>query len=153
MIFLFDRFKIFRIRKQEQGQKTKTQTTLNQINITVNQMHNFKKLKIWSNSIEYVTEIYKLTAKFPREEVYGLTSQMRRSVVSIPSNIAEGTGRGSDKEFSNFLNYSMGSCFELETQLIIANNVDFINEKDLNFYLNKINSIEKQIFSFKQTLK
>ena len=76
-------------------------------------MKNFKNLKVWQKGIELVINVYKDSMKFPKEELYGLTSQIRRSAVSIPSNIAEGSGRNSDKEFNRFLDISLGSSFEL----------------------------------------
>lgn len=89
---------------------------------------NFKDLRIWQKGIEVVKDIYILTKKFPKEELYGLTSQMRRSAVSIPSNIAEGFRRYHNKEYKQFLYITLGSCAELETQIIIANELDYINE-------------------------
>lgn len=83
-------------------------------------MHTYKDLIVWQKSIELVAEVYRLTDKFPREELYSLTSQVRRSAVSIPSNIAEGKLRGSQKEFKQFLLIAFGSGGELETQLEIA---------------------------------
>lgn len=82
--------------------------------------HTYKDLIVWQKSFELATEIYKITEEFPREEIYGLTSQIRRSAVSIPSNIAEGKLRGSDKEFRQFLLIAFGSGGELETQILIA---------------------------------
>ena len=95
-------------------------------------MKNFKNLKVWQRGIELVVDVYKKTNNFPNEELYGLTSQIKRSAISIPSNIAEGSGRGSKKDFNRFLDISLGSSFELETQLIIAKRLDFIND-DFNF--------------------
>ena len=80
-------------------------------------MNNFRKLKIWKRSISLATDVYDITNQFPKSELYGITSQVRRSVVSISSNIAEGAGRQSQKEFIQFLNIAKGSCYELETQL------------------------------------
>ncbi len=96
-------------------------------------MHNFKELKIWQNSRKFCKPVYQITKQFPDAEKFGLTNQIRRAAVSIPSNIAEGSGRGSDKEFSKFINYSLGSSYELETQLLIASDLEFINESDLNY--------------------
>ena len=90
-------------------------------------MNYFKELKVWQKAIELVTETYLKTQNFPKEEIYGLTSQIRRCAVSIPSNIAEGCGRKTNKDFSNFLGISLGSSFEFETQLIICKNLNFIN--------------------------
>ena len=91
-------------------------------------MKTHKDLRIWQESIELVTHVYKITASFPKEDMYGLTSQIRRSAVSVPSNIAEGAGRNSKKEFKHFLYISIGSLAELETQLIIAKNIGFLEE-------------------------
>ncbi len=87
---------------------------------------------VWKKSMEMVTEIYQLTQSFPREELFGLTSQLRRSAVSIPSNIAEGQGRLSKGEFKQFLSHSRGSLNELETQLMIATNLNYLTEQDLH---------------------
>lgn len=83
-------------------------------------MHNFRELKIWQEALEIAKLTYKLTKSFPSSEMYGFTSQMNRAAVSIPSNIAEGAGRNGNKEFTQFLNIAIGSCFELETQIILA---------------------------------
>jgi len=83
-------------------------------------INSYKELIVWQKSIELVVAVYDLTAQFPKEEIYGLTSQMRRSAVSIPSNIAEGRSRGTKKDFTQFLRISYGSGAELETQIIIA---------------------------------
>lgn len=85
-------------------------------------MHQYKKLDVWKKSIELAVEIYAYTKNFPSEEKFGLTSQIRRSVISIPSNIAEGAGRKSNKEFCQFLNIVYGSSCELDTQLLISMN-------------------------------
>ena len=92
-------------------------------------MRTHKDLDIWKKSIEMVTKVYKLTRNFPKEELYGLTNQMRRAAVSVPSNIAEGSGRNSSKEFLQFLRYATGSLSELETQIIIANNLGYLNNE------------------------
>lgn len=92
-------------------------------------MHNFKKLNIWQKSMDLVTQIYVLTADYPSSEIYGITSQTRRSAVSIPLNISEGSAKSSNKDFSRFLEMAIGSSNELETELIVAKNVGFINEK------------------------
>jgi four helix bundle protein len=89
-----------------------------------------KDLDVWKKSVDLVENIYKVTSAFPREEIYGLSSQMRRAAVSIPSNIAEGAGRRGSKEFIQFLHISLGSLAELETQVIIAERLEFIGEVD-----------------------
>ena len=102
---------------------------------------NFQDLRIWQIGIEVVKDIYILTKKFPKEELYGLTSQMRRSAVSIPSNIAEGFRRYHNKEYKQFLHIALGSCAELETQIIIANELDYVNETDKTELIEKIKYI------------
>ena len=88
------------------------------------------QLKVWQEAITLVTDIYQLTAGFPREEIYGLTGQMRRAAVSIPSNIAEGAARSSPKEFARFLMVARGSLSELETQLILAEQLGYAQVPD-----------------------
>ncbi len=102
---------------------------------------NFQDLRIWQIGIEVVKDIYILTKKFPKEELYGLTSQMRRSAISIPSNIAEGFRRYHNKEYKQFLHITLGSCAELETQIIIANELDYINETNKTELTEKIKYI------------
>ncbi len=104
-------------------------------------IESYKNLIVWQKSMELVVEIYKTTDYFPREEVYGLTSQIRRSAVSIPSNIAEGSRRGTRKDFRNFLLNSYGSGAELETQIEISKKI--YNNK--NFQYNKIDSLLNEI--------
>ena len=89
----------------------------------MNGTNSYKDLIVWRKSIDLVTELYKLTKKFPKEEIYGLTSQMRRSAVSIPSNIAEGSNRGTKKDYVQFLRIAYGSGAELETQLVISKKI------------------------------
>lgn len=102
-------------------------------------MTTHKDLIVWQKSMNLVTLVYKMTNQFPKEEIYGLTSQMRRAAVSIPSNIAEGHGRFSEKELIRFLFISLGSSAELETQLILANNLGFLNQADFK-QLQELNS-------------
>ena len=88
-------------------------------------------LKVWQEGMELVTDIYRVTDSFPRDEIYGLTSQMRRAAVSVPSNIAEGAARISNKEFLQFLSIARGSLSELETQIMISRNLDYVQDVDL----------------------
>jgi four helix bundle protein len=90
----------------------------------------FRDLEVWKAAMEFALRVYRLTAQFPKEERYGLTSQMRRASVSIPSNIAEGKGRSSDKELIQFLCHSRGSLFEIETQLAIAEQLGYSTTED-----------------------
>ena len=107
-------------------------------------MRDFRKLTIWSQSIDLVMLIYKLTSKFPDSERYGLQSQMRRAIVSVPSNIAEGCSRTSQIDFKRFLEISLGSLFELESQLIIVEKLGFINEQELEEMIVKVSGLQKQ---------
>jgi four helix bundle protein len=91
-------------------------------------MTSFRDLELWKLSVDFVVDVYKITRKFPSSEVYGLSSQMQRAAVSIPSNIAEGSGRKNPKEFIQFLHIAKGSLAEIETQLEIALRLDYINE-------------------------
>lgn len=116
-------------------------------------MHNFRELKIWQDAMKITKLTYKLTKLFPSAEMYGLTSQMNRAAVSIPSNIAEGAGRNSNKEFTQFLNISIGSCFELETQVILAFEFAYIEKEDLEKFVLDINRLEKMINSLISTLR
>jgi four helix bundle protein len=116
-------------------------------------MHNFKKLKIWQESIQLVSDSYKLTRTFPDIEKFGLVSQMNRSAVSIPSNIAEGSNKSTDKHFSKYLEDSLGSAFEWETQLIIALNENYISEENFKELEQKIKQLQKMIMSFQSRLQ
>jgi len=115
-------------------------------------MHNFKKLKIWSESIKLVSESYKLTRTFPDYEKFGLVTQMNRCAVSIPSNIAEGSSKNSNKHFNKYLEDSLGSAFEWETQLIIAFNEDYLSEETFKGLAQKIKELQKMISSFQNSL-
>ena len=107
-------------------------------------------LDVWKKPIQFVKKIYKITSKFPDAEKYGLTNQMRRCPVSIPSNIAEGAGRNSKKEFKQFLYISLGSISELETQLIISTELNY--QKD-NSLLDELNEIRKMLFGLIKSIK
>jgi len=101
-----------------------------------------KDLEAWKEAIQFVTKVYSVTNTFPKSEMFGLTNQIRRCVVSIPSNIAEGCGRSSTKETSRFLDISLGSIAELETQLIISQNLGYLNNlEDLLNELKRINAL------------
>jgi len=107
----------------------------------------YKDLKVWQKGIEIVDKIYSMTHRFPKDEIYGLTSQMRRASVSIPSNIAEGFVRQHTKEYRQFLYASLGSCAELDTQLIIADRRDYITKKELEELAEDINYESRMLVS------
>ncbi len=119
----------------------------------MDKIKSFKELKIWQKGIEIVKNIYMLTRVFPKEELYGLTSQMKRSAISIPSNIAEGFKRYHNKEYSQFLHIVLGSAAELETQLIIARELEFIDKNKLDEFSEKINHLSKMVSSLLKKLK
>ncbi|MEO8535388.1 MAG: four helix bundle protein [Flavobacterium sp.] len=116
-------------------------------------MNNFRKLLIWQKSMSLITKIYISTNNFPKEEVFGLTSQIRRSSISIPSNIAEGFGRGTNKDFLRFLTISIGSLFEMQTQLEIAKNIAYLNENEFNNLYEDSREVERMLVSFINKLK
>ncbi|WP_439131362.1 four helix bundle protein [Polaribacter sp.] len=115
--------------------------------------HNFKKLKIWRSSMELCDLVFKLTNTFPKNEVYSLTSQINRSVVSVASNIAEGSSRSSNKDFNRFLEISLGSLFELQTQIILSRYKNYINQIELKKTELKIEELQKMISGFQKILK
>ncbi|WP_296148038.1 four helix bundle protein [uncultured Flavobacterium sp.] len=116
-------------------------------------MHRFKELEIWKKSRKFCSEIYNITATFPAEEKFGLTNQLRRASVSIPSNIAEGSSRNSQKDFSRFLEIAIGSAYEIETQLLIASDLGFLKIESLESLTNNIEEIIKMTSRFRATLK
>ena len=116
-------------------------------------MQDFTQLKIWQKAHSFTVNLYRITAIFPDEEKYGLTNQIRRASVSIESNIAEGRGRGGDKEFSRFLNISLGSAYEVKCQIYIARDLGYLDAEKSNLLLEKIDEISKMINSFNHKLK
>lgn len=114
-------------------------------------IRNHKDLEVWKKSMDLVSNIYKITESFPNKEIYGLTNQIRRSAVSVPSNIAEGAARSSKKEFIQFLYIALGSLAELETQMIIASRLGYLN--DLGSLLNDVKLIQKLLNGLIYSLK
>jgi len=115
-------------------------------------MHKYKELKVWQKSLDLVVDVYKATAEFPRDERFGLISQTQRSAVSIPSNIAEGAGRNSTKEFCQFLAISNGSSYELETQILVAERLNFISKENSERICNQLDEIQKMNYNLQKTL-
>jgi len=111
--------------------------------------HNFKDLKIWQEAMKVVKSTYLLSAQLPSDERFGLISQINRCAFSIPSNISEGSGRTTDKDFLNFINFSLSSSFELETQLILANDLFNLDVEEL---IIKINELQRMIVGFKKSI-
>ncbi len=116
-------------------------------------IQSYKDLLIWQKGIEIVVSVYKLTKNFPQEELFSLTNQIKRASVSVPSNIAEGYGRNTDKSFSHFLDIARGSLYELETQLLIARELEFIQNTDMfNHVISLIEEEGKMINAFYKSL-
>ena len=119
----------------------------------MSKINTFRDLLVWQKSMSIVTEIYTLTSSFPKEELFGLTSQIRRSAVSIPSNIAEGYGRNSTGDYKRFLQISCGSLNELQTQIEISFNLDFMTKEKNIETLEKIQEIDRMMLSLISKIK
>jgi four helix bundle protein len=111
-------------------------------------MRSYRELIIWQKSMSLVTAVYRATEKFPRQEVFGLVSQMRRCAVSVPSNIAEGYGRYAEKELARFLHVSIGSLYELQTQLEIARNLEFVGQEQYEELNESTREVDRLMSSF-----
>lgn len=116
-------------------------------------MHNFRELKIWQRSIDFVTAVYELVKQFPQDERYGLVSQLKRSSVSIPSNISEGAGRSTNAQFRHFLEIAMGSCNEVVTQLELACRLKVVTEEQRKTAVDGAFQIYKMILGFYKKLE
>ncbi|MGI8636830.1 MAG: four helix bundle protein [Segetibacter sp.] len=116
-------------------------------------MRNFRELKIWQKGFEIAVDTYKITASFPSSEKFGISSQITRAAVSIPSNVAEGSSRKSEKDYHRFVEISLGSSFELETQILIAKAVGLNQNIGYDNLLSKINEEQKMLASFMNSLK
>ena len=115
-------------------------------------MRDFKKYDIWNLSHEFTLEVYSISNTFPKEEIYGLTSQIRRSAASIPTNISEGCGRDSDTEFNRFLTIALGSASETEYLLILGKDLGYIENETANILIEKLNVIKRKTHQLKQKL-
>ena len=116
-------------------------------------MRPHEKLDVWNRAVEFVTAVYRMSDKFPREEKFGLTSQIRRAAVSIPANIAEGAGRESPREFVHFLSNAQGSASELATELLIAHRLEFLSAKEYRELGTELDNIGRMIFGLSQHIK
>lgn len=115
-------------------------------------VQSYKDLIVWQRAMELVTDVYRVTKAFPKEELYGLTNQVRRAAVSIPSNIAEGQARKGTAEFRNFLSIARGSLAEVETQLLIARNLNYLDQTTLDQLMSTHSEIGKMLNSLIQKL-
>lgn len=111
-------------------------------------MRDFHQLQIWQRSHKLTLEVYKLTSRFPKEEVYGLTSQIRRAMYSVPTNICEGCGRKSAADFARFLQVSVGSASEVEYELLLAHDLNYLNDEDYSRCNSEIIEIRKMINNY-----
>ncbi len=111
-------------------------------------MRDYKKLIVWERAHLLAVNVYKITKRFPKEELYGITSQIRRAVISIPTNIVEGSGRLTSKEFSRYLSIAAGSASEVEYLIMLSKELAFINEQESNPLLTEIDEIKKMLHSF-----
>ncbi len=109
--------------------------------------HNYKKLQVWQESVDLAVDLYKVLQHFPTDEKFGITSQIKRSIVSVPSNIAEGAGRHTPKQFVQFLSNANGSACEADTQLIIANRVGFLEDEVYAEIENRLNKIQRMLYN------
>jgi four helix bundle protein len=116
-------------------------------------MKNFRELKVWKKGHELTLAVYKTTARFPQEERYGLTSQIRRASASVPANIAEGCGRGSDAELARFLRIAAGSANELEYHLLLANELEMLNSSEHKRLTKQVTEVKRMLTSFIKKLK
>jgi four helix bundle protein len=116
-------------------------------------MKDFRQLKVWEKSHQLALAIYKITKEFPKEELYGLTSQIRRASMSIPTNIAEGCGRHTDADFARFLQMAMGSASETEYQLILAHDLDFLSNDSYEQLRNEAEEVKRMLASLLKTLR
>jgi len=116
-------------------------------------MKDFKKQKVWQKSHQLTLDIYKATSNFPREELYGLTNQIRRACISIPANIAEGCGRSSEADFSRFLQIAMGSATELEYHLLLSHDLGILNDIDYENLSRETIEVKQMLTSFIKKLK
>ncbi|MFZ3121803.1 MAG: four helix bundle protein [Thermodesulfovibrionales bacterium] len=115
-------------------------------------MESYQELEVWKKAIELVTDIYRITKTFPNEEIYALTSQVRRAAISVPANIAEGWGRNMTKEYIQFLRIARGSLLEVETHLIVSRNLQYLNDQPFGIILQKIQEINKMLNSLINSL-
>jgi four helix bundle protein len=116
-------------------------------------MHNYKNLIVWQKAREVVRDIYLLSEKFPKSESFGLIQQLRRAAISISSNIAEGAGRSTSIDFCRFIDIANGSAFEAESQLLLAFDLNYISESELDEAVSKMKDVQRLLFKFEQNLQ
>jgi four helix bundle protein len=122
------------------------------IRLSSEKSRSYRDLRVWKEAVEFVKDVYVLTSRFPANEIYGLTNQIRRAAVSIPSNIAEGQGRNSPKEFRQFLGIALGSIGEVETQLIISEKIAYLSQDELVPLETRLDDLRKMLKSLSNRL-
>jgi four helix bundle protein len=116
-------------------------------------MRDFRQLRVWEDAHQLTLEIYKITKQFPKEELFALTNQLRRASASIPSNIAEGCGRGSNKDYAHFLQMAIGSAYEIDYQLLLAKDLDYIDAQNYSLTNKKIDALKRQLAALLQKVR
>lgn len=116
-------------------------------------INSYRDLKVWQAGMDLAEQVYKLTQAFPKQETYGLSSQIQRAAVSVHSNIAEGHGRDSTKEYLHFLSVALGSLHEVETQLILAGRLKYLDQKDLDLVLARMDEAGRMLRGLQKSLK
>lgn len=119
----------------------------------MNKARNFREYKVWQEAVDYVTLVYQATSQLPSFEKKGLCDQLQRAAVSIPSNIAEGAGHPTDVDFAHYLDIALGSCYEVETQLLIAKNVGYIDDTIYKSLHDGIIKIERQLIALNRSIR
>lgn len=125
---------------------------VNILNSIVMKVKSYRELRVWQQSVDFCVKVHTVTSTFPKEELYGLTSQIRRAAISIPSNIAEGQARNTTGEFSQFLGISKGSLAEIDTQLEIARRLSFLSIESFQSFENEIETIGKMLNALQNAL-
>jgi len=121
--------------------------------MSMQKVNSARDLNVWKEAMNLVKQVYIETKKFPKEEIYGITNQIRRAAVSIPSNIAEGNGRKNRKEYINFLSIANGSLMELETQLIISENIGYLDKKNMDILLKQVELVSRLLNGLRKSLE
>lgn len=116
-------------------------------------MRNFRNYGVWKDGVEFSAHVYDLTEQFPKKEMYALCDQLQRASVSIPSNVAEGCSRRSQNEFAHYLDISLGSSYEIETQMEIAHILKYVSDKQYDDIIEKVQSIEKKLTNLINTIR
>ncbi|MFN8437895.1 MAG: four helix bundle protein [Cytophagales bacterium] len=115
--------------------------------------HHFKNLQVWQISMTFIKKVYEASVSLPEIEKFGLIQQMRRSAVSVASNIAEGTGRSTDKDFVNFLHISLGSTYEIETQILLCDQLNYFSKETVEILLKEVSDIQKMLIGLINSIK